>query len=115
MRWLYIKKYSKISDKLLILTREFKFNHIAEFGLNLQKHLYSKCSSSEEWKFQIIFYYSILKRFNILREHTWGQAGGGAEGERESQPDSMLSMDPDVGLNLTTWDYDLRWNEELDA
>ena len=32
----------------------------------------------------------------ILREKA------GAEGERESQTDSMLSTEPDVGLDLTT-------------
>jgi len=35
------------------------------------------------------------------REH---ELGGGAEGEgdRESQADSTLSMEPDMGLDLTT-------------
>jgi len=28
--------------------------------------------------------------------------GGGAEGERESQADSALSMEPDAGLDLMT-------------
>jgi len=30
------------------------------------------------------------------------QAGGGAEGERESQADCLLSAEPDAGLDPTT-------------
>jgi len=42
-----------------------------------------------------------------------GRGEGG--GERESQVDSSLSMEPEVGLDLRPWDHDLNENQELDA
>ena len=40
----------------------------------------------------------------LERERQHAQAGGGTEGEREkeSQADSRLSMEPDMGLHLMT-------------
>ena len=40
-----------------------------------------------------------LKRFYLEKEH---MGGGGVEGERESQADSALIKEPNVGLHLMT-------------
>ena len=37
------------------------------------------------------------------------------EKERESQADSMLSAQPDMGLNPTTPDHNPSWNQESDT
>ena len=36
------------------------------------------------------------------------------EGERESQADSILHQQPNLELSLTTLDYDLSQNQDLD-
>ena len=50
--------------------------------------------------FLYLFIYLFVYLFIYLRERA--RAGGWAEGERESQADSALSRDPDVGLGPTT-------------
>ena len=40
--------------------------------------------------------------FTYLRERERERFKGGREGERESQADSLLSMEPHVGLDPTT-------------
>jgi len=43
-------------------------------------------------------------------------AGGGAEGEGENpQANSLLSKDPEAGLDPTTLDHDLSQNQESTA
>ena len=46
-------------------------------------------------------------------------AGGGAETEKESQAESPLSLEPDMGqmqgLISWPWNHDLSQNQELDA
>ena len=37
------------------------------------------------------------------------------DGERESQADYLLSVDPNAGLDSTTLDHDLTWNQESDV
>ena len=45
--------------------------------------------------------FSFLKKIIILeKEHEWW--GNGAEGKRESQADSVLSVEPNTRLNLMT-------------
>ena len=46
-----------------------------------------------------LFFLKKIYLFILKRE---GECGGGAEGERESQADSTLSTEPDMGLGLTT-------------
>ena len=57
-------------------------------------------------------YLFILRERERARE--WWRAE--REGDRESQAGSVLSAhEPNVGLELTLWDHDLRWNQESDA
>ena len=37
------------------------------------------------------------------------------EGERGSQKDSLLSMEPNLGAISWPWDHDLSWNQESDT
>ena len=40
---------------------------------------------------------------------------GEQQEERESQADSVLSAEPDVGLISQPWDHKLSWNQEPDT
>ena len=48
--------------------------------------------------------YLLFKDFIYLFERELSRAGGGAEGEEET--DYLLSREPDVGLDPRTWDHD---------
>ena len=50
----------------------------------------------------IFFFFKDFFYFTWEREHK--------QGEGEEQADSMLSVEPDVGLDPITWDHDLNQN-----
>ena len=63
-----------------------------------------------------VFIFNNFIYFERAREHT--SKGGGSESierQRKSQEDSILSVEPDVGLNLMTWDHDPSQNQESEA
>ena len=49
------------------------------------------------------------------KERASKRARGGLEGERETQADSRLSVEPDAGLDLTTLGSQAEPNQESDA
>lgn len=63
----------------------------------LKAHFRSICVEFFCFLLKILFIYSEKER---ERESVYVQVG--AEGERESQADSWLSMEPDMGLKLMT-------------
>ena len=60
---------------------------------------------------QLIF----LKKDLFILEREGEQGEGQRVRERESQADSLLSMEPKAGLHLITREYDLCQNKESDA
>lgn len=58
------------------------------------------------------FYFKIL--FFYFGERMWSGEGAEEE-ERKFETDSVLSVEPDQGSILQSWDHDPNQNQELDA